>query len=60
VYVLNTEAYLQILTVPTDAQRYYHEFPSQLACTCFSITVIIRELTPILLQITAKKYSHIV
>ena len=39
---------LQILTVPTEAQFHYYVFHTYLAPTCFRLTAIIRELTPIL------------
>jgi hypothetical protein len=41
---------LQILRVPTEAQFHCYVFHFYLAPTCFRLTAIIRELTPILLK----------
>jgi len=48
---------LQIRSAPTNAQFYYYVFHSLLAPTCFGFNAIIRELTPMLLKLTAIKYS---
>ena len=53
---------LQIFTVPTNAQFYYNAVHS-CASARFGLNAIIRELTPILLKLTAIKeyytaYAH--
>ena len=49
---------LQILTVPTEAQFHNYVFNSYLAPTCFRLTAIIREQTPILLKHNLKRILY--
>jgi hypothetical protein len=46
---------LQIFTLPTNAQFYNYLFHSLLSPTSFGLTAIIREQTPILLELTTMK-----
>jgi len=49
---------LQILTVPTEAQFHNYVFHSYLAPTCFGLTAITREQTPILLKHNLKSILY--
>ena len=46
------------LTAPTNAHFYHYVFHSYLSATCFGLTAIIRELTPILLKLAGINYSY--
>jgi hypothetical protein len=54
-FILCIVSDVQILTVPTKAQFYYYVFHSYLAATCFGLTVMIKELTLILLKVYSNK-----